>query len=189
MASTRGKDALVPSARVFSKNITRSLLKGIYERAARDGRIPTPDEAIERMHELVAQLSGDENGTRASESFPVELARFDVARLYREAHHYAVDLFHAAIRPRKGAPAFQPAYLDHLLALRAKGLTAGQIAIRLGLDPSHRNVDRVRKTTRIAQAKGRKKSGSPFFPWNECLSISFHLCTRTFTRSPLTSRG
>jgi hypothetical protein len=159
VASVRGQseDDLVPSAREFSKKLTRSLLKGIYEEAASNRRILTPDAAIEKMHELIAQLSGGTDGTRESRSFPTELARFDVAQWEREAHHYAVDLFYAATRPRKGAPPLQSAYLSQLLALRAEGLPPRRIAIRLGLGSSHESTDRVRKQLRIAQAKGGKK--------------------------------
>jgi hypothetical protein len=35
---------------------------------------------------------------------PMELARFDFVGMERDAHHYAVDLFYSAIRPRKRAP-------------------------------------------------------------------------------------
>ena len=159
MASVHGarKDNLVPSAREFSRKLMRSLLKGIYERAARSSRIPTPDAAIEKMHELIVQLSGGKDGTRASESFPAELARIDVGNLEREAHHYAVDLYYAAARPRRGAPPLQPPYLNHLLALRAEGLSPRKIAIRLGFGSSHDGEDRVRKQLRIAQGKGGKK--------------------------------
>jgi hypothetical protein len=159
VASVRGdrKGTFAPTAREFSKKLTRSLLKGIYEKAAGDGRIPTPDAAIEKMHELIEQLSGSTDGPRASESFPTELARFDFAQLEREAHHYAVDLFYAAVRPRKGAPPLHAAYRNQLLALRAEGLSPRKIAIKLGIDSSHESVDRVRKQLRIAQGKGGKK--------------------------------
>jgi hypothetical protein len=159
VASVHGasKDNLAPSALEFSRRFIRSLLKGIYERAKRNGRIPTPDAAIQRMHELIAQLSGGTDSTRESESFPAELARIDVAQLEREAHHYSVDLFYAAVRPRRGAPPLHPAYLSHLLALRAEGLSPRKIAVKLGLGSSHESIDRVRKQLRIAQGKGGKK--------------------------------
>ena len=159
MASVHGarKGTLVLSAREFSKELTRSLLKGIYEDAARDNRIPTPDVAMEMMRKLIAQLTGGTDGTREQESFPADLARFNFAQLEREAHHYAVDLFYAAVRPRRGAPRLQPGYLNQLLALRTEGLSPRKIAIRLGLGSSHESEDRVRKQLRIAQGKGGKK--------------------------------
>jgi hypothetical protein len=133
------------------------LLEGIYEKAACDGQIPTPDAAIAKMHEQIAQLSGSSEGKRESESFPAELSRFDIGKWEREAHHYAVDLYYAAVRPRRGAPPLLPGYLNQLLALHADRLSPSRIAIKLGLGSSHQAADRVRKQIQKALGKSGKK--------------------------------
>ncbi len=151
------KDTPVSSAQNLSSELTRSLLKGIYERAVQSGQIPTPDAAMEKMHELVEQLSGGTTRHAESSNHPVALARFDFLRVKREAHHLAVDLYYAALRPRKGAPGFHWNYLARLLELNSKGLSHRKIAIELGFGSSLESTDRVRKQLRIAKRRGGKK--------------------------------
>lgn len=160
MASVPGKRGNTPpvfSGVDFARKLTRSLLKRIYEKAASGEVVPTPDAALARMHEQIERLSGGTGAARESESFPAELARLDFRQLECEAHHYAVDLFYATLRPRKGAPPLRPEYLNQLLALRSEGLSPRKIAIRLGLGPSLESADRVRHQLRIAQGKSGKK--------------------------------
>ena len=150
-----GESAFSP--REFWKKTTRFLLNHIFEEAARNNKIPTPDEAIQRMHELMARLVGPPAGHSEAGNLPKELRRLDLGRMEREAHHYAVDLYHDALRPRKGAPRLRPEYLDQLLRWHTAGLNPRKIAIKLGYGSSAEAKDLVTKQLRIAKLRRGKK--------------------------------
>jgi hypothetical protein len=113
---------------------------------------------MEEFHALVAQLAGNADRTQAQqENFPLELARFDVSKLNREAHHFAVDLYYNAIRPSRGAPPLRPEYLTQIVDWHSKGLSPRQIAIKMGLKSSDQSTDKVRKQLRAAKNRTGKK--------------------------------
>ncbi len=152
-----GRDDIALSPRDFLRKTNRFLLNYIFEEAARNGKIPSPDEAIEKMHEWIARFAGTPTGDFETGSLPKELRRLDLRRLNREAHHYAVDLFYDAFRRRKGAPRLRCEHLDQLLRLKAEGLSPRKIAIKVGEGGSAEAKDRIRKRLAIAKVRqGRK---------------------------------
>lgn len=139
-------------------DINRELLKSFYQGANDEPEMLWPDAAIKRLMKLMGEVMEREN--RSFADAVMMNPRIDPVARARELHHFAVDLFYDTYCVKQtGAPRLHPEYLRQIVILREKGLSYGQIAIKVGLPttPSSelkKSSDKIRKQLEEADERG-----------------------------------
>lgn len=137
-------------------DLSEVLLRGFYEDAVKNGIILLPDEAIDKLQDVMENLREVEK--LDIPKFKRDNPRTDWEAIVRRLHHYAVDLYYDTYFGKKvGAPSMAHEYLEYIVSLKEiDKLSFGEIGIRIGESPE--SADKIRKQYGMAKKKGIKPS-------------------------------
>jgi hypothetical protein len=157
--TTNEQEPKEPELKPLSEDgVYEIFLRGIYENGLKNGRLITPDVAIEELLKIVSNSNSNHDNSNHDWENP-RLSRLNPVSLMRKVHHIAVDLYYDfCLQPEKGAPPLTIESLSYILSLRNSGQSYRQIAIELGLpvnttEDKIRSIDRIRKQVKTAEKK------------------------------------
>jgi hypothetical protein len=155
---------MVAKAKHSDTEILKAIVEGVFEamvQQAPPDSLPTPDAVMKEVDKILTNSAAETSPSAA-------YSRGNPIRAFREAYHYAVDLFFDALAPgKKGPPSYPAVFIKKLEELRSQGKSYGQIAHLIDLPTSPaseytKSKDRVRKlikrTTKTPASRNQKKN-------------------------------
>jgi hypothetical protein len=146
---------------VKQKSFIREMVKSVFDEMlnqAGSEYVPKPEAVMEEVNKRLAVYV---SLLPTNKHRRINLVRTSPSTEYRDAYHYAVDLFLDCLMPKKkGPPTYPPEVIEQLRELHSHGKSYGELAKKIGL-PITPQEEYVKSKDRVRQLIKRSKVAKP----------------------------